>query len=67
MTDTSKVKPSHTQRSAFVYIRQSTPSQVERHRESTARQYALVQRAWAGAGVRRAKCNLRFTFFVVSR
>ena len=45
MTDTSKVKPSHTQRSAFVYIRQSTPSQVERNRESTARQYALVQRA----------------------
>ena len=45
MTDTSKVKPSHTRRSAFVYIRQSTPSQVERHRESTARQYALVQRA----------------------
>jgi DNA invertase Pin-like site-specific DNA recombinase len=45
MTDTSKIKPSHTQRSAFVYIRQSTPSQVERHRESTARQYALVQRA----------------------
>jgi DNA invertase Pin-like site-specific DNA recombinase len=41
----NKIRPIHTQRSAFVYIRQSTPSQVEHHRESTARQYALVQRA----------------------
>lgn len=41
----NKIKPIHIQRSAFVYIRQSTPSQVEHHRESTARQYALVQRA----------------------
>ena len=47
MTDTSKVKPSHTQRAAFVYIRQSTPSQVEHNRESTDRQYALVQKACA--------------------
>ncbi|HZU44043.1 MAG TPA: recombinase family protein [Terriglobales bacterium] len=44
MTD-NKIKPSHTQRVAVVYIRQSTASQVEHHRESTARQYALVQRA----------------------
>jgi hypothetical protein len=29
MTDPSKIKPSHTQRTAFVYVRQSTPSQVE--------------------------------------
>ena len=41
----AKVKPSHTQRAAVVYIRQSTPSQVEYNRESTARQYALVERA----------------------
>ena len=45
MTDLSKIKPVHTQRSAFVYIRQSTPSQVEHNRESTQRQYALVDRA----------------------
>jgi DNA invertase Pin-like site-specific DNA recombinase len=44
MTD-NKIKPVHTQRAACVYVRQSTPSQVEHHRESTARQYALVQRA----------------------
>src|SRR5438876_1709440 len=45
MNDVSKIKPSHLQRNAFVYIRQSSPSQVENNRESTARQYALVDRA----------------------
>lgn len=46
MPDGSKIKPGHTQRAAFVYIRQSSPSQVENNRESTARQYALVERAY---------------------
>ena len=45
MTDSSKIKTTHTQRAACVYIRQSTPSQVEYNRESTARQYALSERA----------------------
>src|SRR6516165_10044357 len=45
MTDLSKIQPSHLQRAAFVYLRQSTPSQVEQNHESTARQYALVERA----------------------
>jgi DNA invertase Pin-like site-specific DNA recombinase len=45
MTDLSKVKPSHAARKAFIYVRQSTPSQVEHNRESTARQYALGDRA----------------------
>ena len=45
MSDFTKVKPSHIRRSAFVYIRQSSPSQVEHNRESTARQYALVEKA----------------------
>src|SRR6266851_9414681 len=45
MNDLAKVKPSHTQRAAVVYIRQSSPSQVEYNRESTARQYALVEKA----------------------
>jgi DNA invertase Pin-like site-specific DNA recombinase len=45
MNDLAKVKLSHTQRIAFVYIRQSSPSQVEYNRESTARQYALVEKA----------------------
>jgi DNA invertase Pin-like site-specific DNA recombinase/predicted DNA-binding transcriptional regulator AlpA len=47
MTDTAKVKPAHLQRLALVYVRQSTAAQVEQHRESTHRQYALVQRAVA--------------------
>ncbi len=45
MNDASKVKPNHLQRIAYVYIRQSSPAQVENHRESTARQYALVDKA----------------------
>jgi hypothetical protein len=45
MTDSSKIKPSHLQREAYVYIRQSTPGQVEHNRESTARQYALADKA----------------------
>src|SRR6202451_712951 len=45
MTDPSKIKPSHTQRTAYIYIRQSSPTQVEQNRESTARQYALADRA----------------------
>src|SRR6266498_775587 len=47
MIDHSKVKSSHTCRAAIVYIRQSHPSQVENNRESTARQYALVEKAIA--------------------
>ena len=45
MTDRSKIQSSHLQRAAFVYLRQSSPSQVEHNRESTARQYALAERA----------------------
>jgi DNA invertase Pin-like site-specific DNA recombinase/predicted DNA-binding transcriptional regulator AlpA len=44
---TAKIAPSHLQRAAFVYIRQSSASQVEHNRESTLRQYALAQRAMA--------------------
>src|SRR5215467_397776 len=45
MTDPSKIKPTHTERAAYVYIRQSSPGQVEHNREPTARQYALADRA----------------------
>ena len=45
MSDLSKIKPAHTQRGAFVYVRQSSAAQVEHNRESTERQYALVERA----------------------
>jgi excisionase family DNA binding protein len=47
MSDSGKIKPVHLQRAAVVYVRQSSSAQVEHHRESTQRQYALVQRAVA--------------------
>jgi DNA invertase Pin-like site-specific DNA recombinase len=45
MTDNAKVKPAHLRRTAFVYVRPSTPAQLERNPESTARQDHLVHRA----------------------
>jgi DNA invertase Pin-like site-specific DNA recombinase len=42
-----KVRPWHLDRVAVVYVRQSTPQQVLDHKESTARQYALADRAVA--------------------
>src|SRR6478735_6575873 len=50
MTDplrSPKLKPWHLDRAAVVYVRQSTPQQVLDHKESTARQYALADRAAA--------------------
>ena len=40
-----KIRPAHLGRAAVVYVRQSSPGQVERNVESTDRQYALVERA----------------------
>jgi DNA invertase Pin-like site-specific DNA recombinase len=40
-----KITSSHQRRTACVYLRQSTATQVERNRESTSRQYKLVDRA----------------------
>jgi DNA invertase Pin-like site-specific DNA recombinase len=42
-----KVTPRHLRRNAYLYIRQSTLRQVFENTESTARQYALRQRAVA--------------------
>lgn len=47
MIDNTKIQPTHLRRTAFVYIRQSSAAQVEYNRESTARQYALMERAQA--------------------
>ena len=50
MTDplrSPKLRAWHLDRCAFVYVRQSTPQQVTDHQESTARQYALADRAVA--------------------
>lgn len=41
----SKIRKTHLERCAVVYLRQSTPHQVESNRESTERQYALANRA----------------------
>jgi DNA invertase Pin-like site-specific DNA recombinase len=47
-----KISTSHRCRDAYVYVRQSTPSQVIHHTESLARQYELRERAvtlgWPG-------------------
>lgn len=40
-----KILPTHLDRQAAVYLRQSSLKQVLEHRESTARQYALQDRA----------------------
>ena len=45
MSERSKLTSSHLRRAAFVYLRQSSQAQLERNVESTARQYALVERA----------------------
>ena len=45
MIDKTKLNSTHSARNAIVYVRQSTPGQLERNRESTDRQYKLVERA----------------------
>jgi DNA invertase Pin-like site-specific DNA recombinase len=45
MTETTKISSTHRDRSAVVYVRQSSAAQVEHNRESTERQYRLVERA----------------------
>jgi DNA invertase Pin-like site-specific DNA recombinase len=45
MSDLTKINGTHLSRLAYVYLRQSSPAQVEHNRESTARQYALAAKA----------------------
>ena len=45
MSESSKLTASHLRRQAFIYPRQSSQGQVLNNVESTARQYALVERA----------------------
>lgn len=47
MSNPAKITERHRQRRAVVYVRQSSPGQLERNTESTARQYALRERAVA--------------------
>jgi DNA invertase Pin-like site-specific DNA recombinase len=43
----TKLTPQHLQKTAYIYIRQSSMGQVRHHRESTERQYALKNKALA--------------------
>lgn len=45
MSELNKITSDHLRRRAVVYVRQSSTTQVERNRESTARQYQLAERA----------------------
>jgi DNA invertase Pin-like site-specific DNA recombinase len=45
MNGVSKIRRTHLERLAVVYIRQSSMAQVYGHTESTARQYALADEA----------------------
>ena len=45
MSEALKITASHLARVAIVYLRQSSTAQVEHNRESTDRQYALVNKA----------------------
>jgi len=45
--DNNKISPSHLERNAYLYVRQSSMHQVYEHTESTKRQYNLAERAIA--------------------
>ena len=45
MSEHAKITADHLRRCAVVYVRQSSSTQVENNRESTARQYHLAERA----------------------
>jgi excisionase family DNA binding protein len=55
MSELAKITDAHRRRGAVVYVRQSSPGQVERNVASTALQYALADRAvqlgWPAASV----------------
>ena len=57
LSERSKIRSSHLERVAMVYVRQSSLAQVREHTESTARQYALADRAVA-AGWPRARVEV---------
>ena len=58
----AKINSGHLERLAVVYVRQSTPAQVRENRESTARQYALAERArgfgWPEERIKTLDCDL---------
>ena len=61
----SQIQPRYHQKMAYVYLRQSTMGQVRHHQESTARQYALKDRAlslgWQSDQIRVLDADLGFS------
>src|SRR5215217_3676304 len=55
MINSPKIEPRHLRLRALVYVRQSTPQQLQHNQESTRRQYQLAERAqqmgWPAAQV----------------
>ena len=53
------IKPHHLERSAYVYLRQSSPGQVRNNREGRQRQQAMVEHVgWVGRS-RGSSCSTR--------
>jgi len=57
MSESARITASHRSRAAVIYVRQSSLAQVERNRESTARQYDLAERA-VGLGWQRSQVRI---------
>jgi DNA invertase Pin-like site-specific DNA recombinase len=47
MPSAEKILPRHRERAAYIYIRQSSPKQVQENRAAQRNQYALTERAQA--------------------
>ncbi len=66
-----KIQEHHRSRPAYIYLRQSTPSQVRHHQESTERQYALREKAlelgWSESLIRTLDRDLGKTGTEMSR
>ena len=62
MRGEQKITPEHLGRTAVIYLRQSTLTQVREHGESTARQYGLAGEAarlgWAAGSIEVIDCDL---------
>lgn len=71
MSEHGRITASHRSRATVIYVRQSTLSQVERNRESTARQYDLTERAvalgWPRSAVRVVDADLGISGSVTGR
>jgi DNA invertase Pin-like site-specific DNA recombinase len=66
-----KIQEHHRSKPAYIYLRQSTPSQVRHHQESTERQYALREKAlelgWSESLIRTLDRDLGKTGTEMSR